>query len=507
MTGDNTMRRQTIARNSLFGILAWLAPLIIGMIATPILIGRLGNNEFGLYSVVLGFLAYSFGFGTARVVTKFVAEYRASGDESKINDVLSATFWLNLSIGLIGSSILIFAAPFIVSEILLISEPQVETGIHAIYFASAAMLAGMIGQIFQFTLQGLHRFGIILLVTTINGSILGIGNILIVLNGYGVVALLGWNFVLAVFSGLVYLIAARSALPTMAIGLKFGADSIRSVSKYGSSIILYQVLANALYIFERIWVTRNFGTEVMAFYAVPMLLATYLQSFLSSFSSTLFPVMNELLDAPARQIELYKRGSKMIAAFVAFAVASSVGVGQIALTLWIDPVFAENARDFLIIHILSFGLTSILIMTWQLNEAYRAAGLNVLLGAIWAAVAIPLMIYAADDWGPKGIAISRLTGVAITVPMILYFEKKHFGQSLLKFWGGVVIRLGFSAGILMTGYYFVGRFDLGWIGLTASVAGSSLLYITALFATGYLKREDVSDFVSLLPFTNSSPSR
>ncbi|HLA95687.1 MAG TPA: oligosaccharide flippase family protein [Pyrinomonadaceae bacterium] len=498
-TDSNIHRRQTIVRNSLFGILAWVAPLTVGMVATPILIRNLGNSEFGLYSVVLGFLAYSFGFGVAKVVIKFVAEFRANGLDSRINDVLSAAFWLSLVIGIAGSSVLILAAPFIVSNILLVPAEQVESAILAVYFASAAMIAGQSGQIFLYALQGLHRFGIILFLTTVNGLMLGLGNIVIALNGYGVVALLAWTFFSAAISSLLYVIAAKRALPSLTIHFRFSSNSITSVVKYASSILTYQALANSLYIFERVWVVRTFGPEVMAFYAVPMLLATYMQSFLSSFSATLFPVMNELLNRGEQQIELYKRGSKIIAAFVSYAVVSSVGLGQVALGLWIDPTFARNSSKLLIIHTTSFGLMSILIMSWQLNEAYGAAKLNVILTAIWAIVTIPMMILVADHWGSEGFAFSRLAGIAVTIPMILYFEKRHFGQALIRFWISVILRLGLSGGILMIFYLLVNKFQPSWLGLIGTAVGGLLLYSLTLFPTGFLKRKDLAEALSLLP--------
>ncbi|MCV4640126.1 hypothetical protein OFB62_33005, partial [Escherichia coli] len=61
-------RKQSIAANSLFSATAWLVPLIIGFIVTPILIRGLGTAEYGLFALLSGFIGYSFAFSIGRLV-------------------------------------------------------------------------------------------------------------------------------------------------------------------------------------------------------------------------------------------------------------------------------------------------------------------------------------------------------------------------------------------------------------------------------------------------------
>src|SRR3954452_12319462 len=96
---------KSIIRNVIYGSLTWLLPVSMSLVATPVLIRSLGNSEYGIYALILGVISYSFTFNFGRAITKFVAEYKASGDADKIRDVVSATVFLNVAVGAIGGTV------------------------------------------------------------------------------------------------------------------------------------------------------------------------------------------------------------------------------------------------------------------------------------------------------------------------------------------------------------------------------------------------------------------
>src|SRR5450755_176556 len=93
---------KSIIRNVFYGSLTWLLPLGLSFVATPVIVRTLGNKDYGIYALVLGFIGYSFTFSFGRAITKYIAEYRITGESEKIRDVISASFFINLVVGLIG---------------------------------------------------------------------------------------------------------------------------------------------------------------------------------------------------------------------------------------------------------------------------------------------------------------------------------------------------------------------------------------------------------------------
>ena len=101
---------KSIFRNVVYNFSTWLIPVVLSFYATRIIIQSLGESDYGIYALVLGFIGYSFNFSFGRAITKFTAEYRSSGENDKIKDVISATFFINLIVGIVGVAIIFFIA-------------------------------------------------------------------------------------------------------------------------------------------------------------------------------------------------------------------------------------------------------------------------------------------------------------------------------------------------------------------------------------------------------------
>jgi Na+-driven multidrug efflux pump len=183
------------SRSAAFGFLSWLLPLGLTFFATPLIVKRLGVEEYGLYALILGFIGYSFTFSIGRAVTKYVAEYQGAGQSERIKEVLAATLWVNFAVSVVGTFFLCFGARFIVVTLFDIKPDLQENAIIAFYLASVTIFFVMQAQVFSGVIQAAHRLDIFSAITTIV-SVSGLfGNILLVFFGYGVKGLLIWNLI------------------------------------------------------------------------------------------------------------------------------------------------------------------------------------------------------------------------------------------------------------------------------------------------------------------------
>jgi O-antigen/teichoic acid export membrane protein len=494
-------RKGRLALNSVFSLLSWLAPIGLGLAVTPIVIRYLGTELYGVYLVLLGFFSYTVTLNVGRTVAKYVAEYKANGDDRRINETISSAFWLNLGAGLLVAVVISAAAEWIVSDILQVSERFRTVARVALILGAFSIPVSLAGQVFQNVLQGIHRFGKVSLLLNLNWILLNAGNVLLVINGFGLDALFAWNLSVVLVIGCVSYIVARGYDRNFVPGTRTG-PMLRLVAGYGSSIFLYQLLGTVLLLFERGWLLRNFGAAESAFYLLPMSLAVYLHGLILSLTLALFPVVNELLSDRERLVLLYKKATKIIVAVTVLIVASAICLGKLFLELWIGRDFAENGYTNLVFHFLTFGLIAIMIIMWQINEAHGAARLNSLQVFIWAAVSIPLMVVTSNIWLAEGMAASRLVGVLVTVPMVLYSEKKFIGAPQWGFWVGLIVRVGLSAAVMIV----VERSALmalgaSWITLLMGGIGGSLAFAAVLLLTGFVttdEKEMLADFARRL---------
>lgn len=491
MSAEPKAKRRGLAANSLFSVIAWLFPIILGFVATPILVRGLGSEQYGLFAIVLGFISYSFTFGVGKVVGKYIPELEAGGETEKVTQVISATFWFSLVVGIVGSTALVLTAPLIVQKLLLISPQNQQAAINSLYLAGAIGVGFMLSQVFQFVLQGLHRFDNYVTITNLSGLLLGVGNIVLAVNGFGVEALLIWNLAVVLVTGFAFFIRAKRLLPSIDLAANAPRAIWITVVRYAGNIILYQIFANVLFIFERSWVMRKFGAAALTFYFVPMLLAIYMHGFVASIVQAVFPVVNEVIENKERVIELYKRANKIILLIVVYAITNFIACGALFLKLWVSPELASASYSLLVLHGLTFGVIAIGIMAFQLAEVFKFPALNAIMTGSWMLIAIPLMIIAADQWQSEGVAGARLAAALVTFPVVAYTERRFLGGIQWRFWAAVGVRVVVAAGLMALVEWLILRvLGESYISLLASGIAGTIVFGAALAVLGFLTHDD-----------------
>jgi O-antigen/teichoic acid export membrane protein len=102
-----------IRRNSLYSVGGTVGAFALTLVATPILLHRLGSVNFGLWSIALAAFglmnALEFGLGTA--VAKYVAEHTGAGDPSALSGTVTIAVSAYLAVGIVLTVPLFVLAP------------------------------------------------------------------------------------------------------------------------------------------------------------------------------------------------------------------------------------------------------------------------------------------------------------------------------------------------------------------------------------------------------------
>lgn len=503
------MKRVSLSRNVMFGFVSWLLPLGATFALTPLIVHGLGAEAYGLYALVMGFVAYSFTFNVGRAITKYVAAYRANSQHERIGEVLSTTLMFNLIIGTLSAGALALSANVLVTRVLNIAPELQSNAKLAFYLAAVGLLITMLSQVFNAVPQAVHRFDVYALIATLTGIATIIGNAVLVLLGYGVKTLVGWNVVATAISCAVYFIAARRLLPEAHLTFRFKKDLISGIVGFSGAVIAYQVMANLLLLFERGWLTRTLGSSAVTFYVVPMTIATYIHAFITSLTLVLFPLASEAgaQEDIARLQTIYTRAYKYISLLVIFLVITIAVGSRPLLTNWMGASFAAQSAKVLAIQSVAFGLMAMLIVPWQIADGLGFPWANALLSLWWLLCTALLAIFLTPLFGIEGMAYSRLIGMAATPLFILLIERKVFGRYLWGFWRHVGYSLILSGGVAaLTQYLLFNRLPQGWIWFLLVVGVSGLLFTGMLLITRYMDNDEqqwLRKFVARIQSSNA----
>jgi O-antigen/teichoic acid export membrane protein len=498
-------KKISFKRNVIFNIVSWFLPLLIGFISTPIILHRLGIKNYGLFSLVLGFISYSFTFNSGRVVTKYIAEFNSNYESEKISELISSALLINFILGFVGFASILLLTNWLVIDLFLISEDLRETAIVGFYIAALTIFLTMISQVFVAVLQGFQRFDIYSGIVTVTSFILVIGNLVLVLSGYKVQSLLVWNLLTILLSTVAFFIFSQKHQSVLKF--TFNYNILRTILIYGSSVTAYQLLGSLLLLFERTLITRMFGEESLAFYIVPMTIGVYVHSLVASLTMAIFPIASEANanDNRERLLSIYKKSTKVVVSIVSCICLIIIVANKIVLKLWIGgelaEKFVEKSSDILVIHMITFGLLAVVIISWILVEGVKNASFNALQSFVWLIVGIPAMILLAPNYLSFGIALGKLIGVSIIPVTILIVEKWIFGKVLWRFWGKNLILLA----LVIIGSFYLERFMLDTILQTRFIFALEagfiwICFFLALFLIGFFDSDEKKWLKNLLKF-------
>lgn len=487
------MKKIGVPRNVLFSTLSWFVPLGITFLVTPLIVRGLGHEQYGLYALVQGFIAYSFNFNVGRALTKYISTNRAKNETGRIGEALTATLLVNLLVGVVSAGLLAFFAGWLVVDLLKIPAPMQHQAMLAFYVASATLLPMMLGFVFNAVPQALQRFDIYSLVMLGGSAFNMIGNAILVLLGHGVLTLLLWNLLGTSLVCLVFMLYTRLLLPDVPIAWHVSRDLLLGVIRFSASVAAYQILANILLLFERSWIARSLGTEAVTFYVVPMTMAMYIHAFIGSLTLVMFPMASEAhAQSDLERLRLiYSRAIKYISMIVVFICVTLCVCSHQLLTAWVGIEIADHSSRVLIIQSIAFSILAVGIVPWQMADGLGRPSFNAMLVAVWLLIAVPLMIVLTPKLGIQGTAWGRLFSIATIPVYALLIERWALHRNLWGFWRNTVAVLALAGAVTGVAEYFVLRAGLhGWLNLAAAGLAGGLAYLACLHLTRFISDDE-----------------
>lgn len=111
------MSKKSIVQGAVISYVAIFLNIAITFFYTPWMIKKIGVSDYGLYSLVYSFISYFIlDFGLNQAIQRFIAKYRAEGDEEKVERMIGITTRVYLIIDAI-IFIVLFVLYFFISDI------------------------------------------------------------------------------------------------------------------------------------------------------------------------------------------------------------------------------------------------------------------------------------------------------------------------------------------------------------------------------------------------------
>lgn len=418
--------------------------IIIGIIYTPFLIRKLGQSEYGLYSIIQSIISYlaimDMGFGNAIII--YTARYINQRDKEKQDNLHGMFFAIYFIIGVIAG-IIGFVLYLNVNNMFgnTMSTEEILRAKTMMLVLTFNLIATFPLSIFGNIITAHEKFIISKIIKIIQIILQPLIMVPLLLIGYKAIAM---TVVLTIVNILCLLLNAIICIKKLDVKLKFtGFDKVLLIEifKYSFYIFLNEIVDKANWTVDRFILGSVCGTIQTAIYSVAGQLNTMYMNFSTAISGVMLPKITKMQDSNATNEEFTKefiKTGRIQFLLVALIITGFVLFGQAFINLWAGEGY-ESA--YKIACILMIPLTIPLIQNIGLSilQAKNLYKYRTMIFFIISILNIGISIPLSKMYGGVGAAWG--TSIALILGQIIilniYYHKK-VGIDMVEFWLNIV---------------------------------------------------------------------
>lgn len=417
------MIQSKIAKGAIISYISIFLNIIISLVYTPWMIHQIGVSDYGLYSLVGTFLGYfMLDFGLAGTITRYIAKYRAEGNEAKIANMLGlvAKVYLTLDAVIFLALLVLY---FFLTDIFgggltsdEIEKLKVLYCISGTFSVLSFLFKPVSGAMMAYeyfvenkTLDLFVRVGTVVFIVIV--LLLG-GNV------YHLVFITGFvGFAVALLRYMIFI--RKSKLKTnWSYFEKAELLGLFSFSVWVLVIQLSQMFRLSL--IPTILGIFNNTTEISVF-SVGRNLEGMVFMISAALNGLFLPMVSRMVHSGDRKgiLDLMIRVGRIQLYIILLILSGFCTFGQSFIHLWVGETFNASYYVFLFlvfVNILSFTMQIGIDLVYAENKIKHIA-IRVLISSI---IGLALSIIVAPKYGALGCAAA--TGIALMLTQILYVD-------------------------------------------------------------------------------------
>ena len=418
---------------------------VISFVYTPLMIGRLGDSEYGVYQFVLPIISYlnllSFGLGSAYV--RYYSRFRAANDQrnmKRLNGMFLLAYTVQGTMVLIIGFWLSYHGSVIFGTKLTADEVALGVRLLRIMTVNAALTFPI--TVFESYVTIHERYLFQKIVAMVKQVLNPLIMIPLLLMGYRSVAMTVLSLVFTILSGLINVFYCVTRLH---ISFRFGPYTrqdlklIREMFSFMLYVFIGIVVENVNWSIDRQLLGWIHGSTAVTIYTVASQINVYFLTFATAVSNILTPQVHRLVaeNRPKRELDaLFTKVGRLQFILLSCILLGFVAVGRNFLVLWGQSAEYADTRYWTALLLMFTCLWSnieslgyVIAQAKNMHKFRSLLYLAVLIGNIL--LSIPL----CWKWGSLGSALG--TAIATLVGDILvmnWYYYRRIGLNIPAFW-------------------------------------------------------------------------
>ena len=419
----DTAETLTVARNVSTRYLAIGIEALLGLVVLPFNIAHLGTSAYGLWMLTASITAYFsvLDMGYSGALVKFVAEYRARRDYGGLNEILSTTFVVFATFGVVTYLVAI-AIALSLGHIFTLSPEQVHVGRIVLLIISLNVAAGTAFNVFGGVINGFQRYDLNNVVGAASSVVTAAVNVAVLAAGYGLVELVAATTAVRLITYLVYRANAYRVFPGLHIRVaSFRRARLREVTFFSVYMLLIDCANKMNYSLDAIVIGSFLGVSAVAVWTIGQRVAEVTQRLTNQLNDVLFPTVvdNSAAERTERLQTIFVQATRLSLGTVIPLAGSIILMAGPLVRAWVGPDFAGSV---LVLRLLSLVVV-VRVGSATASTVLKGAGEHRLvaftnIGA--ALINLALGIALVRPMGLAGVAVATLIPVGAASMLVLF---------------------------------------------------------------------------------------
>lgn len=430
----------SLKKNTIWNLIGSGAPLLAALAFIPYTLARLGEEGFGVLTLIWALIGYFslFDFGAGRAMTYEISrlQNQQSGqDLAKIQMILKSGLVLTTATGLLGCLLIWFLAPHLAQDWLKISsqwqaDSQLALQITALGIIPATITSGLRG-----AMEGMGYF----MPSNVNKLLLGFSMfttpaISIALHGPSLWQITLYLVVIRLFIVVFGFVQLHHCLriknyivTTSNTALTSLQRQMRDLMSYGVWVSVTGIISPLMMYGDRFFISALVGADKLSVYAIPQEGLIRLLIVPAAICGALMPLFASILSQEELQrtySDNYRRMIKIMGALCGLAALTIYPV----LSVWITPEFASKAYPIALIFIVGAFINGVATVSYTFLHAVGKTKLTAQFHIAELLIYIAMIYVLTKQFGLMGAAIAWVLRVTIDLVLlntaIAYFNKR-----------------------------------------------------------------------------------
>jgi O-antigen/teichoic acid export membrane protein len=293
----NKLLKHPTFKNAYFSVIDAVFLPFVMLLATPLFLKQLGTEQYGMWMLINSIIASMaiLNIGGVEVVTKYVSASRKDEDTQNIKKVFSTLFILQILLGAIISILIIWLAPILVtSEIFKVELKYQPLFAQCLIFGGFVFVIKMIEQVMIGFLRGQERYDLSSIMSIFSKSMLIVTQIVVVINGGNLSDLFLYSFlVLSLILG-IEIIGLKLLYLEAQFLTRFSINTLTELLNFSGWAWLLSLASLFALQIDRWLIGALVGMEVLAYYAIALLVFNQIHAIIASSLSWIFPKVSKM---------------------------------------------------------------------------------------------------------------------------------------------------------------------------------------------------------------------